>query len=131
MKNQINIKNYHFYNLPIPFKKKDYWDTCNLIEKKLKDNKNIESVYLQLGDKGEWVPGISDLDIILVYKDSIDLSIGIISPWSLSDSAKYIFIHNYGTYDKESFENLFYMLINLFLLNYSYILYNNYIFLFK
>ena len=107
MYKEIDLNNYYFYNFPLPLKEKDYWEVCDLVVKSLKDNPNIKSIYLA---GGKWVPGISDLDILIVYHQKIKNRVNILSPWNLSKNARYIFCHNYGSYNEKSFRNIFYII---------------------
>lgn len=101
---KTNFKKYHFVNLPKPLEKSDYQEICDLVVSRLKNNPAIKSIYLS---SGRWVPGISDLDIIIIRK--AEISEKIPSPWSLSEKAKYIFTHNFWELDEESFKNLRYI----------------------
>ena len=71
-----------------------------------KNNPNIQAAY---SDSGEWVPGISDVDITIVYNNRIENRVAVQSPWSLSEKAKYLFLHTYGSYNEESFRHFYYL----------------------
>lgn len=106
MQNNIKIGKYSFYNLPQKLDYSDYKKTCDMATAKLKNNKNIKSIYL-VGQK--WIPGISDIDILLVYNNIIDNRIKIDFSGNLSPMAKFIFLHGYGTINEENFKNYFYI----------------------
>jgi len=57
--------NIHLTNLPQKLSRTDYQDVVKLAVKDLVGNKDIASIYL-MGKN--WQPGISDMDIIVVYK---------------------------------------------------------------
>ena len=84
----------------------DYQEVCDLVVDDLKDNPNIKSVYLA---GSQWLPGISDLDIIVVFNDQIKDGFDFQSPWNLSKKAKYIFSHKYAIYNEKSFFNINYL----------------------
>lgn len=102
----MRTKKHNFINLPKPLKKSDYQEICDLLVDRLKDNSAIISIYLS---SGHWVPGISDLDIVIVRKAAVGKDEKIPSPWGLSEKAKYIFTHNFWELDEESFKNLRYI----------------------
>lgn len=97
---------FKFYNLPKHFQKTDYEEACNLAAASFKNNPDIKAAYLE---GGEWVPGISDVDLTVVYNDRMENRVAVKSPWSLSEKAKYLFLHTYGSYNEESFRNFYYL----------------------
>lgn len=97
---------FNFYNLPKHFQKADYEKACDLAAASFKNNPDIRAAYLE---GGEWAPGISDVDITVVYNDKIENRAAVQSPWSLSEKAKYLFLHTYGSYNEESFRNFYYL----------------------
>lgn len=94
------------HNFPQPLNKEDYEKVCQLTVADLKKNPDVLAVYL-FGD--EWTPGISDLDIIVVYKNQPENRIGIKAPWQLSKKAQSIFIHRYENYNQRTFFDRFYL----------------------
>lgn len=105
-KDNLFYKNHQFNDFPKPFKEDEYWEVCRLVLRELKKNPDINSVYLA---GSRWVPGISDLDIIVVYKNKLPkIKSGV--PRKISEKVDYLFTHNYGSYDIKSFENIFYII---------------------
>lgn len=105
--NKHILSDYQFYNLPKYFLESDYLELCDLAVAELKKDPNILAVYLE---GAKWVTGISDLDILVVYKNQTRGPYLLRGPWELSEKAKYIFIHNYGIYDESSFCDLYYLI---------------------
>jgi hypothetical protein len=99
---RINFDNLQFHNFPKKFDKKDYEEVVHLAVSDLKRNPDVASIYL-MGDN--WTPGISDMDIIVVYKNNIK-SVNYKNPKELSDKSEYIFTHDYINYDEESFKHM-------------------------
>ena len=64
--NKLKNEKFIFYDEPIYHKKEDYTKITNKIRKKYKNNTNIKKVY-QFGFVS--VPGISDIDIIIILKN--------------------------------------------------------------
>lgn len=88
------------YNLPRKLERFDYEACVELVRKDALDNPTVSSVYLMGGD---WCPGISDLDILVVYKDGLT-PLPLRNPWSLSEKARFIFTHRYLSFDQSSAE---------------------------
>ena len=109
-KKESNLNKYHFYNLPKALKKSDYQEVCDLTVNDFKNNPNVKSIYL---DGGEWVPGISDLDILVVYNNRIVECKKNNFHHSLSKKAKFIFLHDNAIFDEEYFENLQYLISDI------------------
>lgn len=106
---EINFKKYKFFNLPQILKESDYHETCNLFVNNLKDNPNIKSIYLA---GGPWVPGISDLDILIIYHQKIKKETYRPTPWKFSIKEKHLY--SYMDFDiwnltENSFRNLYYI----------------------
>ena len=95
-----------FYNFPKQLQREDYEEVCDLAVASLKNNPNIKAAY---SASGEWAPGISDVDIVIVYNNRIENRVSPQSPWSLSEKAKYLFLHTYGSCNEESFRNFYYL----------------------
>jgi hypothetical protein len=102
MKLPANLK---FNNYPQQFKIEDYQEVLNLAVEDLKKNKDVLAVY-SMGQN--WVPGLSDLDVIVVYRDGV-LKLHSRDPRTLSEKAGYIFTHDYMHFNVSSFKNLYYV----------------------
>jgi len=105
MNNKIDLKKYHFVNLPKKFEKSDYQEVCDLIVNHLKDNSDIKSVYLS---SGVWIPGISDLDIIIIHHKKRK-EIPIPNFREISEKAKYVLLHGFWELAEECFKNVNYI----------------------
>ncbi len=101
----FDLDKIELFNFPKYLKRADYENLCNLVVADLKLNPDIVAVYLA---GGNWVPGISDLDIIVVYKNQRQSQYNIKSPWALSKEAEYVFMHVYENYTEASFRDLHY-----------------------
>lgn len=60
-------KKFTLSNFPRKIMDQDYFDACDFIIKKYKNDVRVKSIYL---GGGNWVPGISDLDIYIVLDNS-------------------------------------------------------------
>jgi len=90
-----------FCNLPFKADRSDYQNVVDTIVQYAKRNRSILSVYLM---GGEWYPGISDLDIVLVYKDEnepLDFP-------KKNDKTEKIFTHRCLSFHKDDFKNFFF-----------------------
>ena len=105
MKSEIDLKKYHFFNLPQPRTKKDYQNACDLTVNQLKQYPEVKSVYLS---GSRWQLGISDIDILAIFHDQPIKDIDKFAPWDLPEKAKFFFTHSYGKYNQQFFENLSY-----------------------
>jgi len=103
----FNFNKIELYNFPKSLTRNDYEEVCQLAVNNLKKNRYVLGAYL-LGDN--WLPGISDLDIAVVYKASRMGNIGLMPPWLLSEKAKCIFAHRYEAHNQSTFKNLHYLL---------------------
>lgn len=92
-------------DMPRHLPKEAYDRVCALARAELSATACVASAYVHAGNEQGWVPGISDLDILVVLKP--DAQADIRSPFSLSDDAGYIFTHGYAVYDEHSFKRLF------------------------
>ena len=87
----------NFIEYPKKIKSKVYDKTIKLVSKKLIEDKSVKSIY-QIGHVKS--PGISDLDLLVVYKDNESV---LSNPriW-LSKQEKYIVTHNlFGVSEKD------------------------------
>lgn len=93
------------YNLPIKLDRSDYENCVNLIREEARQNPTVSSVYLM---GGEWSLGISDLDIVVIYKDGLEPKT-LRNPWSLSDKAKFIFTHRYLSFSENAAKYFYFL----------------------
>ena len=94
--------NTHF---PKQLSTRDYEECVELVRKEAQGNPTIRALYLM---GGPWSPGISDLDIVVVYKNGIAPQY-LKSPWSLGEKARFIFTHRYLSFNEDT-ARLFYFL---------------------
>lgn len=94
-----------FYNLPKPLSISDYQECVEIVKGKAVGNHTIKAVYLM---GGEWVPGISDLDIVVIYKDFVTPEY-LPDPWSISSKAKFIFTHRYLSFDETTGKQFYFL----------------------
>lgn len=99
---KIDIKN--LSGLPFESNEEAYQRCCDRAVAEAKKNESVVALYL-LG--GKWCPGVSDMDILVVYKD--ENAVPLISPWELSPEAAKIFTHRYVTFNEKNFKNLYYL----------------------
>ena len=98
---------YRFFNIPKKCSLSDYNDSINLIIKKYSKSKGLVSIY-------NWglpsVPGISDIDILLVFnKDAIPLSFPKRSFYLLDAKSRYLARHPFVFIDENSFKMINYV----------------------
>lgn len=103
---KLTSHDFIFFNLPQKKEREDYEQECNLLVENIKNNKDIKAVYLA---GGNWVPGISDLDILIVYAENPSAQLVVPDIRVLSKNSKYLFLHNYGTFDESNYKNIFYL----------------------
>lgn len=94
-----------FEDWPKKLEERDSIKALDLAVADLKNNQNVVAVY-SMGRK--WVPGISDLDLIVVYRDGVS-KIHSNDPRNLSGPANYIFTHDYMHFNASIFKNLYYI----------------------
>jgi len=94
-----------FKNYPQKLETKDYQEVLDLAVTDLKKNKDVLAVY-SMGQN--WVPGLSDLDMVVVYRQGVQ-KIHSRDPRTLSKKAGYIFTHDYLHLDSETFKNFYYI----------------------
>lgn len=109
MKNNLKLNKHHFYNFPQLLTKADYLTACDLIIADLRKNPELKAVYLAGQD---WLPGISDIDIVAVYQNDFNIKQKIGASEKLSSEAKFILLHGYLVFDERNFKNWFYLGIN-------------------
>lgn len=102
MKLPANLK---FEDWPENLGRKDYEDVLALAVADLKKNQDVAAVY-SMGQN--WVPGLSDLDMVVVYRDGTK-KIHAKDPRTLSGKAGSVFTHGYMHFDVRTFKNLYYI----------------------
>ncbi|MFC1700636.1 hypothetical protein ACFLZ0_00600 [Patescibacteria group bacterium] len=100
------MKKINFYNYPKPLQRKDYEEVCSLAIDELKKDVNVISAYLE---NDNWVPGISDIDIMVIYKNCAKRQVFTKSFLEFSEKAKYIFVHRYINYNQNTFQDWVYL----------------------
>lgn len=106
MNNKMDFEKYQFVNLPRPMPESDYQEVCQLVVDKLKNKPGIRSIYLS---SGSWIPGISDVDIIIVCNQGLKGKIDIISLRNLSEKTKYLFLHGSWILKENTFKRINYL----------------------
>lgn len=99
-----DFKKINFYNFPYLLKRSDYEKTVELALNILKKNPYFVSLYLMNDD---WLPGISDIDFVVVYENGLPYVMNRKENSFLGNS-KYI-IHDYNNYDRITFKNIRYI----------------------
>lgn len=99
---KIDIKN--LSGFPFESNAEAYQRCCDRAIEEAKKNESVVALYL-LG--GKWCPGVSDMDILVVYKD--ENAVPLTSPWELSPEAAQIFTHRYVTFNESNFKNFHYL----------------------
>lgn len=79
----------------------EYKACCEEIRLEAQDNSSVVALYL-LGSP--WVPGVSDIDIVVVYRDTKH---PMRSPWEVSAFSKKVFSHRYLSFSEEDFKKYF------------------------
>lgn len=100
----ISLNKLKFYNFPHHLKRSDYEKAVELAINILEKDPYFLSLYLM---NDNWIPGISDIDFIVVYKNGIP-SISNRQEDSFLGNSKYI-IHDYINYDQATFSNIRYI----------------------
>ena len=91
----------HFSGLPFRSNAGAYEKCVEAVVRLAKHNPSVGAVY-RFG--GPWQPGISDLDIVLVYRD---FKASVPDPWHVTDEAARIFTHRYLSMAESDVENFF------------------------
>lgn len=94
-----------YVNLPKTLKREDYEECCRLAVVDASSNETVRAVYLM---GAEWQAGVSDLDLVIIYKAGATPR-PTKSPWGLSSTAKFIFAHRYLSIDEKSFRYFYYL----------------------
>ncbi len=95
----------NFYNLPKQYTKEDYLGALDLTLADLKQNQSVKSVFLM---GRNWVGGISDIDLVVVYNDHRPV-VHPKKPFLLSEDNAYIFTHDYIRYSEDLFKYIHYI----------------------
>ena len=101
-------ENYKFFNLPKKFDLEDYKNAIDGIVKKYSDTPGLLSIY-NWGNPS--VPGISDIDIVLVFKANTGGHLPILkrSFYFLDGNTRYLVAHPFMFIDEKSFEDIRYI----------------------
>lgn len=99
------IKNYEFFNIPRQYKIEDYKESINHIIKKYSKVNDLMSIY-SWGDAS--IPGISDIDIVLVFKSNTNKPLPLLnrSFYFLDVKSRYLARHPFIFIDEESFKKV-------------------------
>ncbi|MBI2653348.1 hypothetical protein HYX02_00915 [Candidatus Woesearchaeota archaeon] len=101
------MQDYKFSNLPKEYESEDYKGVIVNIVKKYSKIKNLLSIY-NWGSPS--VPGISDLDILMVFdRNASPLPMAKRSFYFLDAKTRYLLSHPFIFIDKESFQNIRYV----------------------
>ncbi|MFC2051604.1 hypothetical protein ACFLT4_02620 [Chloroflexota bacterium] len=101
----LSYKGWRFFNLPLPMKQEDYEEVLEKVVTNLRNSPSVKAAYLAGSD---WVPGVSDMDVIVLL-DKNGKESQLDSPKSLSEKSSYIFSHNYGAYPYAILKNMFFL----------------------
>lgn len=93
-----------YTNLPKPLAREDYESLAAAAARTLSVLPGVRAVYL-LGDT--WMPGVSDMDLLVVCDDGRDTALP--GPWSLSKEASFIFTHRYLAMGRGAARKLLYL----------------------
>ena len=93
------------HNLPRRLTTEDYEQCCDMVVNEAKDNDTVAAVYLM---GGPWCLGISDLDIVMVYKDESTVKL-VGSIWGKSPKADFILMHRYLSFFEKDFRYTYYL----------------------
>ncbi|MBI4128684.1 MAG: nucleotidyltransferase domain-containing protein, partial [Parcubacteria group bacterium] len=104
------MHSFTFINDPEPRSIAQYHDAVATVLDLLRKGPDVKAVYLA---GGKWMPGISDIDLMVVFPDDAIPPAPLFSPRRLSEETAYCFTHNMGTYDETSFAHLFFIIPDL------------------
>jgi len=93
-----------YTHLPKSLVREDYEKMAARAAQVLGVAEGVKAVYL-LGDI--WQPGISDMDLLVVFKDGSQP--GLVSPWSMGELAEYIFTHRFLSMNEMTARKFFYL----------------------
>jgi len=99
-------KDYSFFNLPERHDLQDYKLAINSIIKKFSETRKLLAIY-NWGDPS--VPGISDLDILMVFENASPLPMAKRSFYFLDAKTRYLLSHPFIFIDKDSFQDIRYV----------------------
>lgn len=103
----LKAKNYSFLNLPKGYGKEEYEAAIDKIIEKYSKIKGLLSIY-SWGDVS--VPGISDIDVVFVFKRNAEpLPLTNRSFYFLDAKTRYLVRHPFVFIDEESFKNIKYV----------------------
>ena len=105
------IKKYEFFNIPEEYSIADYKKSTNHIIERYSKINGLVSIY-NWGDPS--IPGISDIDIVLVFKDNADNPLNLLnrSFYFLDDKTRYLVRHPFIFIDAGSFKKARYIYPN-------------------
>lgn len=101
----LKAKGYRFFNIPRGYGIEDYKETVGCIIKKYSEIDNLISVY-NWGDIS--IPGISDIDIVFVFKDNASKPLPLLkrSFYFLDAKTRYLMRHPFIFIGENSFQNI-------------------------
>ncbi len=104
-------ENYKFFNLPVECGILDYKKAASIVIEKYSKIRNLTSIY-NWGDPS--VPGISDMDLLLVFSNNAEKPMPIFkrSYYFLNSKTKYLMSHPFIFIDKESLQSVRYVYRN-------------------
>lgn len=103
-----NYNNRKFYNIPREYSLRDYKESIDYLLQRYSKIKNIISIY-------EWgsvsIPGISDIDLVFVFKKTTDKALPLFkkSFYFLNKKIRYLGSHPFFFIDEETFHNVKYI----------------------
>ena len=110
-KKMPKARNYKFYNMPQEYGLKDYKETEDYIVKRYSKIRNLIAIYT-------WgyvsIPGISDIDVVLVFDNREDYALPFSkrSFYFLNAKTRYLARHPFIFIDKDSFADIRYVYQN-------------------
>ncbi len=100
--------NYRFFDLPKEFSMADYREAIACIIDKYSKSQSLTSIY-NWGNPS--IPGISDIDLVFVFKDNSNSSLPFLrrSFYILNQKLRYLVVHPFIFIDESSFQNARYI----------------------